>query len=357
MRASAGLLGHCAGRGDVGGAGYVPGPKVRGKIAHDMDGVAAPTVRRVSGWARDVRGVRYCRRRGRRAGCRSELRELRRRAASGGGSVHAFHRAMNALIRAQLPMQKLRVGRSATTSPASRRTAAVQRTASTLEYVAGMLTSRGRSYRRPRPTAASTGAASASWCSTPGVMRSHHDCRQRRRARQAQRQHAPTTLANWSTGVDAASMQPGSAALANYENLVANESAATLDGFGHGTHVASVAAGRGFGFVAAPDHTGVAPAPTSTTPKVLGDTGTGTLSDAIEGINCHLPRPRIQHPRDEPEPGRAVDAELAQRPAVCIAVQPAPPGITVVVAAGNFGKSTDGKGSVRRRACSATTRR
>ena len=79
--------------------------------------------------------------------------------------------------------------------------------------------------------------------------------------------------------------RPGSAALASYENLVANESAATLDGFGHGTHVASVAAGRGFGFYAAPDHTGVAPGADIYDVKVLGDTGTGTLSDTIEGIN------------------------------------------------------------------------
>ena len=46
-------------------------------------------------------------------------------------------------------------------------------------------------------------------------------------------------VANWTTGVDStASLQPGSAALASYENSIANDSAATHDGYGHGTHVA-----------------------------------------------------------------------------------------------------------------------
>jgi subtilisin family serine protease len=45
-----------------------------------------------------------------------------------------------------------------------------------------------------------------------------------------------------------------------------------------------VAAGRGFGFSPRPT-TGVAPGADIYDVKVLGDTGTGTLSDTIEGIN------------------------------------------------------------------------
>jgi serine protease AprX len=84
-----------------------------------------------------------------------------------------------------------------------------------------------------------------------------------------------TNLANWTTGVDAStSLAPGSLALNSYEAAVNNDYAATLDGYGHGTHVASVAAGRGFGFYAAPDHTGIAPGATSTTSRCSTTTAT-----------------------------------------------------------------------------------
>ena len=139
-------------------------------------------------------------------------------------------------------------------------------------------------------------------------------------------------------------MQPGSTALASYENLVANESAATLDGFGHGTHVASVAAGRGFGFLAAPDHTGVAPGADIYDVKVLGDTGTGTLSDTIEGINWVIYHAKEYNIRVMNLSLAAQSTQSWLNDPLCIAVRSASAaGITVVVAAGNFGKSTDGK--------------
>ncbi|WP_117208454.1 S8 family peptidase [Allorhizocola rhizosphaerae] len=58
------------------------------------------------------------------------------------------------------------------------------------------------------------------------------------------------------------------------------DSPTVADLYGHGTHVASIAAGR----------RGVAPGATLLSAKVLGDDGTGTLSDVIEGIEWAVTR-------------------------------------------------------------------
>ena len=56
------------------------------------------------------------------------------------------------------------------------------------------------------------------------------------------------------------------------------------DSFGHGTHVASVAAGRPATYTVAPDLTGIAPNANIYGVKVLNNYGFGTLSDTLEGI-------------------------------------------------------------------------
>jgi subtilisin family serine protease len=51
---------------------------------------------------------------------------------------------------------------------------------------------------------------------------------------------------DWTIGVDAsASLYPGSAAMATYESKINADGTDRADLYGHGTHVASVAAGRG----------------------------------------------------------------------------------------------------------------
>jgi serine protease AprX len=66
-----------------------------------------------------------------------------------------------------------------------------------------------------------------------------------------------------------------------------------------------------------PDLTGIAPGASIYDVKVLNDSG---CRHAERRARRHpvgdLPRQGIQHPRDEPEPGGAVDRELADRPAV-----------------------------------------
>jgi len=320
--------------------------RVRAKVARDMDDELRTDRAPRQRWARDVRGERHVQAIVvAEAGSDPELKDLRAAVLRVGGSVHAFHRAMNALT-VQVPAQKLAqlAQRDDVVSVTPNRS--VQRTLSTLEYVSSMLTARGRTYSNPVVYSGADGSGVGIAVLDSGVMKSHRDftgplgVRVKRNVSMLN-----TTLANWSTGIDAStSLQPGSLSLTNYENAVANDSAATLDGFGHGTHVASVAAGRGFGFYAAPDHTGVAPGADLYDVKVLNDVGLGTLSDAIEGINWVIFHAKEYNIRVMNLSLAAQSTQSWINDPLCIAARSATAaGITVVVAAGNFGKSTSGQ--------------
>ena len=117
------------------------------------------------------------------------------------------------------------------------------------------------------------------------------------------------------------------------------------DPHGHGTHVASVAAGtaRHYGSTTS-DSTGIAPGASVYDVRVLDDVGAGTLSDALPGIDwviCHAKDYNI----------RVLNLSLAASSPeswltdpLCVAVRSATAaGITVVVAAGNFGQNALGQ--------------
>jgi len=117
-----------------------------------------------------------------------------------------------------------------------------------------------------------------------------------------------------------------------------------LDRFGHGTHVASIIAGQPG---ATPDtraYQGIASGALLLNLRVLGDDGSGVASDVVEAIdwtiehrkefdvrviNLSLGAPVLQPFRDDP---------------LCEAVERAVrAGITVVAAAGNYGRTADGR--------------
>lgn len=116
------------------------------------------------------------------------------------------------------------------------------------------------------------------------------------------------------------------------------------DGYGHGTHVASLIAGAAGAAAETADYAGVAPGARIVSLRVLDDHGAGRASDVIEAIdwvvenqhrygirviNLSLGGPVTQSYEDDPL------CEAAER---AIAA-----GITVVAAAGNFGQTPDGK--------------
>jgi serine protease AprX len=117
-----------------------------------------------------------------------------------------------------------------------------------------------------------------------------------------------------------------------------------LDHYGHGTHVAAIIAGQVGRTADARDYRGIAPGAYLLNLRVLGDDGSGDISDVIEAIdwtiehrreynvriiNLSLGAPVLQPYRDDP---------------LCEAVERAArAGLVVVAAAGNYGRTEDGK--------------
>src|SRR4029077_7176751 len=111
------------------------------------------------------------------------------------------------------------------------------------------------------------------------------------------------------------------------------------DRYGHGTHVASVAAGsaRSYG-PTIPDTTGIAPGASVYDVKVLDDSGAGTLSDALQGIQWVIYHAREYNIKVLNVSLAASSPETWLTDPLCVAVRSATAaGITVVVAAGNYG--------------------
>ena len=116
------------------------------------------------------------------------------------------------------------------------------------------------------------------------------------------------------------------------------------DHYGHGTHVAAIVAGQAGNTPETRAYGGVAQGAYLLNLRVLGDDGSGDASNVIDAIdwtiehrddynvrviNLSLGAPVLQPYRDDP---------------LCEAVERAvKAGITVVVAAGNFGKTANGK--------------
>jgi serine protease AprX len=116
------------------------------------------------------------------------------------------------------------------------------------------------------------------------------------------------------------------------------------DRFGHGTHVAAIIAGQAGKTFDTAGYGGMAPGAYLLNLRVLGEDGSGNVSDVIEAIdwtiahrqdynvriiNLSLGAPVLQPYRDDP---------------LCEAVERAVrAGLVVVAAAGNYGKTADGR--------------
>jgi serine protease AprX len=131
---------------------------------------------------------------------------------------------------------------------------------------------------------------------------------------------------------------PGTAERTNYENQVANDQATLHDHWGHGTHVAAVAAGRAATYAYAPDTTGIAPNASIIDVKVLNWEGVGTIADTLEGIQWVIYHAKDYNIRVMNLSLAANSTDTWQKDPLCVAVRSATAaGITVVAAAGNFG--------------------
>ncbi|HET9529204.1 MAG TPA: S8 family peptidase, partial [Blastocatellia bacterium] len=116
----------------------------------------------------------------------------------------------------------------------------------------------------------------------------------------------------------------------------------TDDPYGHGTHVASLAAGSAQ--LANGEYTGIAPAASIINVRVLDSTGRGSMSTVIAGIEWCIQNRAAYNIR-------VLNLSLGTAPVdpfvsdpVCRAVRSAiDAGMVVCVAAGNLGKDSDGK--------------
>jgi serine protease AprX len=150
-------------------------------------------------------------------------------------------------------------------------------------------------------------------------------------------------------GIGVAIVDSGIAAhTALYNKVVANVSfvtgdASTTDTFGHGTHVAGIIAGQPT-TVTPLYGGGIAPGANLVNVRVLGDDGSGYVSDVIDGLewvlanrvryNIRVVNLSLGHPVFE----RCADDPLCQEVGKLVQA-----GLVVVTAAGNYGKTDDGR--------------
>jgi serine protease AprX len=149
---------------------------------------------------------------------------------------------------------------------------------------------------------------------------------------------------SWTTGWDnTMALFPGSKKLADYEKSLDRAKSKDVDDeYGHGTFVAGVAAG--LGRQTAVDSTGIAPGAPLFDLRVLNEEGVGQVSDVLAAIDWVLYNHKVHNIRVMNLSLASDSTESYLTDPLCRAVRTAvAAGITVVVAAGNYGKTADGK--------------
>jgi subtilisin family serine protease len=148
---------------------------------------------------------------------------------------------------------------------------------------------------------------------------------------------------DWKGGSDySKSIYPGSSTLAWLESQINNAGAAFQDPYGHGTLVASIAAGGNV--TSSTDTTGVAPGASLYDVRVLNGTGMGDVADALAGIDWVVFHAKEYNIRVLNVSLASDSTESYLTDPLCRAVRNAvAAGVTVVVAAGNYGLGPDGR--------------
>jgi len=317
------------------------------KIAADLQYVvSAPTTPKIS-WAKDVNGRRYVKALIVANSADPDLVALRADVLAKGGSVYLSYVSVAALS-VMLPADQVAAIAARADVQGISPNRMTARTASTLEYVMGVMNLRsysGGSYSGLDGSGVGIAVLDSGlgW-SHLNLTASDGKTSRVKKAVDFQKVGDASALGvkDWTVGIDAsASLYPGSKTMADYESKINATGADRSDLFGHGTHVASVAAGRGA--YQTTDSSGIAPGASLYDIKVLDGNGYGQMSDVLAGIDWVIYHAREYNIRvlnlslaaDSTETWQTDPLARAARSAVAA-------GITVVVAAGNFGRTATG---------------
>ena len=337
-------------------------PAPESKIAADLQAAISARTTPQSSWVKDVDGTRYVKALIISDSHDPELTQLRAAVIAQGGSVYMRYvsvTALSVLLPAQRVARIANRGDVQSISPnrLTARTAKVTTVTDVQAPSLGSMTEQAAGIGTVRTRAAGNATYSGLDGSgvgiavlDSGIMWRHQLFSDGRGATRVQRaidflkvgDATAVKVKDWTPGIDVStSLAPGSQRLENFEKKLDNSQAGTTDAYGHGSHVAAIAAGRGMGLSV--DATGIAPGATLYDVKVLDGEGYGQMSDLLAGIDWVVHHSREYNIRvmnislaaDSTESYLTDPIARAARSAVAA-------GITVVAAAGNFGQAPDG---------------
>ena len=215
------------------------------KIARDLASGLVETGKGKASWMRDLNGVRHVQVIIVSNSTDPAMTELRAAVLRTGGAIHAVHPAVRALT-VQVPSAHV-VGLAQRRDVASVSPNRVtRRTASTLEAITGTLTGNVRTGNLKSNSAQLDGSGIGIAVLDSGVMKAHRAFSDGGGASRVRRNVdlRNSGAANWTAATGGStSLAPGSAELAAFEAAIANDANLAQDAYGHGTHVASIAAG------------------------------------------------------------------------------------------------------------------
>ncbi|APV49914.1 hypothetical protein BWI17_09590 [Betaproteobacteria bacterium GR16-43] len=150
---------------------------------------------------------------------------------------------------------------------------------------------------------------------------------------------------DWKGGYDfSRNIRPGSDTLNQLESIMDSANATFADRQGHGTMVASLAAGKSVSGSSTGDSNGIAPGASLLDVRVLDENGVGDIGDALAGIDWVILHKNDYNIRVLNISLAADSTETYRTDPLCRAVRNAvAAGITVVVAAGNYGQDANGR--------------
>ncbi|MEY3251614.1 MAG: hypothetical protein RL227_587, partial [Pseudomonadota bacterium] len=273
------------------------------------------------------------------------MSSLRESVAELGGVVQAAYPALRSMtvVMPKQALRRLALHPDVLNIAPNRET---RSTASQLEAITGALSPEVRTYPTPSSYTGLDGSGVGIAILDSGVMKAHRNFRNP--AGTSSRVVRSVSMlkidsARWDNDFSIwGTPQPGSASQRDFDAAVAADHDILQDPYGHGTHVASVAAGRGF--YQSPDSTGIAPGANLIDVRVMRADGTGTVADTLMGINWVIYNARALNIRVMNISLAASSTDPWDFDPLCAAVRAATAaGITVVVAAGNYGNAGAGR--------------